>query len=91
MALGRAMVSTSIGCEGIDLVDGEHIFIADDVQDFADRTLQLLTDAQLRADMVASARRLAAQKYDWQVLVDGLIESYERLLPMTSVSQPGHQ
>lgn len=81
MALGRAMVSTSIGCEGIDLVDGEHIFIADDVHDFAEKTLKLLTDAQLRRDMVASARRLAAEKYDWRVLVEGLIQTYERLLP----------
>jgi polysaccharide biosynthesis protein PslH len=81
MALGRAMVSTSIGCAGIDVVDGEHIFITDDTQDFALKTVQLLSDRQLRARMVANARKRAEEKYDWGVLADGLTQGYRDLLP----------
>lgn len=81
MALGRAMVSTSIGCAGIDVVDGEHIFIADDTQDFAQKTVQLLSDAQLRAKMVSNARKMAVEKYDWGVLAGDLMRIYRELLP----------
>jgi polysaccharide biosynthesis protein PslH len=79
MALGRAIVSTSIGCEGIDVVDGEHIFIADEAEEFARKTIQLLSDAQLRANMVSRARKLAVEKYDWGALADGLTEIYREL------------
>lgn len=90
MALGRPMVSTSIGCEGIDLADGEHIFITDDAPDFARKTVQLLSDAQLRAKMAGNARRLAVEKYDWRVLGDVLTGIYKELLP-AEMPQSDHQ
>ncbi len=47
MALGRPVVSTTIGCEGLEVVDGEHLFIADTPEQFAEKTVRLLRDRQL--------------------------------------------
>lgn len=91
MALGRAMVSTSVGCAGIDVVDGEHIFIADDTQDFAQKTVQLLSDAQLRAKMVSNARKMAVEKYDWGVLAGDLMQIYRELLPADILQPDPHR
>ena len=48
LAMGKAIVSTSVGAEGLDLKDGEEIFIADEPTPFADAVTRLLTDASLR-------------------------------------------
>ena len=37
MAMGKAIVSTSVGCEGLNVNDGKDIVIADDPEDFADK------------------------------------------------------
>jgi len=65
MALGTPVVATSKGAEGLDVVDGEHILLADDPVEFADRTLQLLRDPALHQRLVTNARRLVEQHYDW--------------------------
>ena len=48
-AMGKAVVSTSIGCEGLDAVDGENILIRDTPEAIADALLQVLRDARLRS------------------------------------------
>src|SRR5439155_13424236 len=47
MAMGRPLVSTSLGCEGIATVDGEHLLVADDPASFAPGVLRLLDDPVL--------------------------------------------
>ena len=76
MALGRAVVSTSIGCEGIDVVDGEHLFIADEAHEFAAKTCRLLQDTELRHRMIARARELVVSRYDWRAIARDLSSVY---------------
>lgn len=76
MALGRPVVSTTIGCEGLDVVDGEHLLIADDPAEFAQRTLQLIQDQQLWQRIVHNARRLVEHHYDWDVIARRLLRVY---------------
>jgi polysaccharide biosynthesis protein PslH len=76
MALGRPVVSTSIGCEGLDVVDGEQILIADAPEEFAQKTVQLLTDAALRQRIATNARELVTTLYDWDVLTARLVQVY---------------
>lgn len=66
-ACGNAIVSTSVGAEGLDLADGHDLLIADRAEDFAAAVGRLLTDAELRARLGGNARR-ACQRYDWQIL-----------------------
>lgn len=65
MAARTPVVSTSKGAEGLGVIDGVHVLLADDPASFAARTLQLLRDPSLRERLTANARRLVEQKYDW--------------------------
>ncbi|MBN1283780.1 MAG: glycosyltransferase [Anaerolineae bacterium] len=80
MALGRAVVSTSVGAEGIDAVDGEHILIGDTAEALAAHTVRLLTDAGLREALARRARELVVSKYDWQAIAARQLEIYEQVV-----------
>lgn len=67
MAAGKAVVSTSIGAEGLDVHHGTDVMLADDPDDFASATITLLRDRELRRRFESTAARLAA-KYDWSAI-----------------------
>src|SRR5207248_8561819 len=58
-AMGKAVVSTSIGCEGLDAIDGENILIRNTPDAFADAVLQVLSNAALRAGLERNASETA--------------------------------
>src|SRR5580658_5458606 len=76
MAAKAPVVSTAIGAEGLDVADGENIYIADSPQLFAQRCLALLASAAERERLSAAAWNLVASKYSWDVVT----RSMERLL-----------
>lgn len=65
MALGRPVVSTTVGAEGIGAIDGEQLYLADTPELFARRTVELLRAPQRRAAMAAAARTFVEQRFDW--------------------------
>lgn len=65
MAVGTPVVATSKGAEGLDVRNGEHLFIADDPKNFSNCVIRLLRDADLRCQMAKTANLLALEKYDW--------------------------
>lgn len=79
MALGRPVVATTIGCEGLDVTDGVNIMIADRPEEFAAKTLRLLDDAELYQMIAQNARRLVEEQYDWDILADRLIKIFEEV------------
>jgi glycosyltransferase involved in cell wall biosynthesis len=64
-AAGRAVVSTSIGAEGLGARDGEHLLIADDAPAFAEAVARLLENAELRRRLGAAGRALYLERYTW--------------------------
>ena len=76
LAMKKPMVSTRIGCEGIDLKDGESCLMADAPQDFADAVVRLLGDRKLRTVLAENGHRVAKQKYDWNVIGETLERIY---------------
>jgi glycosyltransferase involved in cell wall biosynthesis len=71
MAAGRAIVSTSLGWEGLPYVQpGRHLLVADEPEEFASAAVRLLDDGRFRAHMAAEARSLAKHRYDWRTLGD---------------------
>jgi sugar transferase (PEP-CTERM/EpsH1 system associated) len=80
MALGRPVVSTTIGCEGLDVIDGEHLFIADKPVQFAEKTKRLLTDRQLYQQISTRGRQLVEARYDWDKIAKQLIDVYGEVL-----------
>jgi glycosyltransferase involved in cell wall biosynthesis len=65
LAMGKAVVSTSIGAEGLPLEDGRHFLRADTPEAFAGRTLSLLADRGRRRELGDAGRRLLEQHYSW--------------------------
>jgi polysaccharide biosynthesis protein PslH len=68
LAAGRAVVSTTVGAEGLDLTPGEHILVGDGAEAFAAACARLLRDMELRERLAANGRRHAAERYDWSEL-----------------------
>jgi len=79
MAQGKAIVSTRIGAEGLDVVHGEHLLLADDPAEFAKEVDRVLRDPALAARLGRAARKLAEEKYGWDAAVRTLEAFYERL------------
>lgn len=65
MAMGKAVVSTTMGAEGLPVRHGENIILADDPADFAHHVIQLLRDPPRRAQLGRAARQLVEQNYGW--------------------------
>jgi glycosyltransferase involved in cell wall biosynthesis len=78
-AMGKAVVSTSVGCEGLEARDGENILVRDDPEAFADAVRDVLRDPELRDRLGRRARETAEQVYDWRVIGRRMVPEYERL------------
>jgi glycosyltransferase involved in cell wall biosynthesis len=78
MAQGIPLVSTTLGCEGIEVVPGENILVADEPDALAGAVLHLLNDADLAARLAAEGRRLAEEKYDYRHACRSLDDVYAR-------------
>jgi sugar transferase (PEP-CTERM/EpsH1 system associated) len=91
MALGRPVVSTTLGCEGLDVVPGEHLLVADDADGLADAAIALLSDATRRDRVVERARRLVEQRYDWDAIAERMLQVYAEVVaaPVGPVVQAG--
>jgi len=76
MAMGKAIVSTRLGCEGFDLVPDQELAIADAPADFAKAIVALLSDPERRERMGRAARRFAGSRYDWSVIVPRMEKVY---------------
>ncbi|MFT4060802.1 MAG: glycosyltransferase family 4 protein [Edaphocola sp.] len=79
MALGKAIVTTSVGVEGIEAVSGKHLFIANDAAAFAQQILQLATDPKLIGQMGQNARKLLEERYDSRQTMALLLERLQQL------------
>jgi glycosyltransferase involved in cell wall biosynthesis len=79
-ALGKAVVSTTVGSEGLEIRHGSNILLADTPESFAAETLRVLDDASLRDTLAQGGRETAIQVYDWQSLGRVLVGRYNALL-----------
>ena len=80
LAMGKAIVSTSVGAEGLDLKNGKEIFIADAPTAFADAVTRLLTDSELRRRIGENGRARVEQDYDWRSIGEKLHGVYTKIV-----------
>lgn len=69
MSAGRPVVSTRIGAEGMDVVAGQHLLLADAACGFADAVVRLLGNPVQQAELIAAGRQLVIENYDWTHLI----------------------
>lgn len=80
MALGKAIVSTSIGAEGIDYSDGKNLVLADDANSFAAAIAALVSQPSEIQQIGQHARHLTVSDFDNQNLIAHLVKFYEQLV-----------
>jgi polysaccharide biosynthesis protein PslH len=80
MAQGKAIVSTTVGAEGVEGEDGRHFLLRDDPQSFADTVVELLRDPARRRQLGSDARDRAVERYSWPLLADRLAGHYARVI-----------
>lgn len=86
MALGRPVVSSTLGCEGLVLEAGNDLLIADEPATFARHILDLLADRELWRRVAASARQTVTSRYDWNLVAQQLLSAYAHIRPDPSSS-----
>jgi sugar transferase (PEP-CTERM/EpsH1 system associated) len=77
-AMKKAVVSTSLGCEGIDVVPGVHLLMVDQPEAFAQCVVDLLQDQARRAALGSAGRELA-RAYSWRRVGDALVDAVETI------------
>ncbi len=80
MALGRAVISTTIGAEGINYTNNENILIADDKQSFFEAVKVLYEDKQKAKETGRKARQLILDQHNNNLLVSKMVEFYREVI-----------
>lgn len=79
MAAGVPVVTTPLGSQGIQAVNGQQILIAKTSQGLADKTIKLLNSVQLRKKLADQAKSLVKNQYNWQTISKNLDKIYQQL------------
>ncbi|OED37049.1 hypothetical protein AB833_25045 [Chromatiales bacterium (ex Bugula neritina AB1)] len=77
MAMGKAIVSTTVGAEGISHTDGKDILLRDTPKEFCEAVSELINDRDRRALMEAAGRTLVETQYDWKAVVSKLCDIFD--------------
>ena len=90
MAVGKAVVSTTVGAEGLDVHHGQDMILADSPASFAESVIRLLSDADLRSRQGRAAAELAAN-YGWPRIARKFGEVLQELVGRRLTSEPGRE
>ena len=77
MAANRAVVSTTIGAEGLPLKHDENVILADGAAAFAESVVRLLEDASARKKLANAGHTLVKENYTWDVAAEHFLKSCE--------------
>lgn len=80
MSIGKTVITTTVGAQGIDYTDGENILIADTPEQFAQQIKRCLDDDVFCSNIGKAAARLVAEQYNKQTLAKQLIDFYNKRL-----------
>lgn len=83
MAMSKAVVSTTVGAEGLPVTAGEHLMLADEPRSFARSVVRMLRDLERRRGIERAARALVVEHYDWAVAAANLEAALVRAAHVT--------
>jgi polysaccharide biosynthesis protein PslH len=87
--MGKAVVSTSVGAEGLAVRSGENILLADAPNDFAQSVISLLTNPGRRQQLGNAARTLVQKNYSWTRVAEDFASALQGVVLRTPTAQPG--
>lgn len=80
MAMAKAVVSTTVGAEGLPVTSGQNIVIADEPARFAQAVVHMIRDADARRRIEAEARRIVVERYDWSAVAEDFDDALRRVV-----------
>jgi glycosyltransferase involved in cell wall biosynthesis len=80
MACGKPVVSTRLGCAGLEVQDGNDIFISDGPKQFAQRVLDLMGNKEERIRIGQNALNLVKDRYTWDQIGNKLEKVYQNAI-----------
>ncbi len=80
-SVGKAVVATSLACQGIRAVHGQNVLLADDPADFSDWTTALLRQPDFAAELGRAGRKTVEELYDWEAIGEQMSHLYESIVP----------
>lgn len=80
MALGRPVVTTPVGAEGLDVEHGVHLLIAKNPEEFARYVIDLLDNPQLRRRIAQAGLQKVRERYSWERIIADIEDLYYSLL-----------
>ena len=86
MAMGKAVVSTSVGAEGLPVQSGENIMLADTPEAFSNAVMSLLNNSVQRKRLGASASNLVQEKYSWRRVAENFARILQEVVERSSAS-----
>jgi glycosyltransferase involved in cell wall biosynthesis len=90
MALGTPVVSTTKGAEGLNVVNREHLLIADDPERFAQYTVEIMRNPEWRQHLACNARKLVEQEYEWSEIGERFVSLVEDAV-LTRAGRPQYR
>ena len=79
MSMAKAVVSTTVGAEGLPVTTGQNIVIADEPSRFARAVVHLIRDTDTRQRLEMAARQLVVERYDWSAVAQDFEDALDRL------------
>lgn len=80
LSMKKKVVSTTIGCEGLEVTPNENILVADSPQQFIDQIDALWADPENGQSLGEVGRLLVLQQYDWSIIAQKLNQVYEQMV-----------
>ena len=80
LAMAKPLIANPIACEGIDVVNGEHVFFAETASEYVDAIQNAFNNEELTKVVASNARKLIEEKYDFIKIGEKLCASYEQLM-----------
>jgi sugar transferase (PEP-CTERM/EpsH1 system associated) len=77
MAMQKAVVSTTVGAEGLPVQHNENVVLADDPGEFARQTVELLRNTARRQQIGAAAHKMVSERYGWHGVAQGFADILE--------------
>jgi glycosyltransferase involved in cell wall biosynthesis len=82
MAMAKPIVSTSVGAEGLEVIDGKHLLLADDASRFADEVNRLLENNELGSRLGREGHALVKARYSWDASVAPMEALFREVLSL---------
>jgi len=86
LAMGKAVVATTIACEGIDVIPGKNVLIADTPIEFLEHIEILLQNSELKDKLGYHGRQLVEERYSWLIVGKKLNEVYSEVIKCHHIS-----